>query len=274
MQARRIALKRRQARDLDQVLAPQVAHTHELLVNEGSLAVLRLNLLFEPADLVTKLADALVELCFLAVAGDAAQLEQLVFAEDHPIDIRIGGARGNVRRKVEALLAVALPLEPRLPRSQFIETFHDDQQVGARHCLVEAHHHVAGLHPGALAHVEFADHAAGRVLHLLGVAVDHQRTGTNDGAGQCRGGGPAADAAGEKDDGCEAGAQVLADRERNGAQWLAVHGPAPSVTTLSGTGVARGCIILASSASFGPKACWRPSPITISWSTPASALVR
>ena len=47
-------------------------------------------------------------------------------------------------------------------------------QVGAGLRVIERDHDVAGLDLLALAHIELADDAAGRVLHLLHVGVDDQ----------------------------------------------------------------------------------------------------
>ena len=61
----------------------------------------------------------------------------------------------------------------------------------ARDPDVEAHDNIPGGNPRSVAHMQFADHAAGRVLHLLDVGIDDQLTGRNHCTGELRGRRPA-----------------------------------------------------------------------------------
>jgi hypothetical protein len=77
--------------------------------------------------------------------------------------------------------AVALAFEPRLARGEFVETLGHDREVGARDGVIEPHHDVACLDVIAVANAQLPDGSAGRVLNLLHVGVDHDRTLGDDG---------------------------------------------------------------------------------------------
>ena len=95
---------------------------------------------------------------------------------------RASSSAGNI----DGLLAVALAFEPSLAGGKFVETLGDDGEVGARDGVVEAHHDIALLDAVAVAHQQFADDAAGRMLHLLDVRIDDDGAGRDQGAGQLR----------------------------------------------------------------------------------------
>ena len=65
-EARRVALERRHALDLHEVLAPEIPDPLELLPDQLGLAFLRRHLTGEALDLLLELRDALPELCLLA----------------------------------------------------------------------------------------------------------------------------------------------------------------------------------------------------------------
>ena len=98
------------------------------------------------------------------------------------------------RRKGDLLHSVPLRLEPALARGELVQAFGHHGQIGPRHRLVEADHDVAGPDAVAVAGEDLADDAAGRVLDLLDVAVDHDGAGRDDRAGQFRHRRPAAEA--------------------------------------------------------------------------------
>src|SRR3954468_3993019 len=95
----RIALQRGHARDLDQVLLPQLAHPLELLADQLDLALLRPNLVGQALDLLPELGDALPQLRHLPLAGGAADLEQLTLALDHTGHLGVVQAREQLWRK-------------------------------------------------------------------------------------------------------------------------------------------------------------------------------
>src|SRR5262249_27714194 len=124
------------------------------------------------------------------------------------------------------------------------------------------------------------DHAAGRMLDFLDVGFDHDLARRDQGAGNLLGRGPCSEPAGQQRDHREADDQMQPDRAPyNGLffRFLIAHDFAPpaSETILIGCGgTTRGCSTCASTVSFGPKACMRPSRSTRIWSTPSIAIGR
>ena len=108
--------------------------------------------------------------------------------------------------------AVALGRKAGLAREQLVEALGDDRQVGAGDGVVETHDHIAGFDPVAVMHLEFADHAAGGMLHFLDVGIDDDRTLRDHGALDLRGRRPAADAARQQEDKDEARDHVTPHR--------------------------------------------------------------
>ena len=125
------------------------------------------------AHLLAQLHDALAQLLGLALPRSPPQLEQRALAGHDARDVGLVG------------LLRAAPAETRSPRapsrsassralravssSRFLVTIARLARVSG---LVEAHQHVAGLDAVAVADLQLADDAAGRVLHLLDVAID------------------------------------------------------------------------------------------------------
>jgi hypothetical protein len=124
----------------------------------------------------------------------APQLEQLALACDRGGDVELVGARQQSGRKVDLLGLVALASQLCLAGGHLVETLGDDGEVGSRDGLLEAQHDLAAAHVLPVAHQQFAYDAADQVLHLLDVGVDHDRSLSDDRAGQFGGGRPAADA--------------------------------------------------------------------------------
>ena len=167
------------------------------------------------------------------------------------------------------------------PRAiQPVEILGDDREVRLGDGVVEPHHDLAGLDQIAIAREQFADDAAGRVLHLLDVGFDHDLARRDQRARDFRGRGPAAEAAGQhqrrwRGRRCRCGADraLRAFRAVVGRCHTAsvmIWRLPPSETILIGVGGAtRGCSTCASTVSFGPKACMRPSFSTRIWSTPS-----
>ena len=218
----------------------------------------------EAANLLVELLDALAKLRLLAGARAAAQLEQLALAVDDRGDIGILGARARRSAgNLTVLGAVALAFEARLAGGKLVEALGDDGQVGARDGVVETHHDVALLDAVAVAHAQFADDAAGRMLNLLDVGIDDDRALGDQCAGQRHGAGPAADAAGQHDDDHQPGQRVATDGSAGVPFGLASgHELRRSRfgTTLSeraAVAVSR-CSTRASTSSLGPNAWARP----------------
>ena len=180
----------------------------------------------EAADLFLELLDALAQLRLLADARAAAQLEQLALAIHDAGNIGIVGLRQQIRRKLDAVGTVALAFQPRLARGKLGQALGDDGEIGAGHGVVEAHQDLPRLDAVAVVHQQFADDAAGRVLHLLDVGIDDDLARRDDRAGQLHRSRPAADADGEHDDDDEAGHHVVADRS------AAIPKPAPGLSSL------------------------------------------
>ena len=134
----------------------------------------------------------------------------------------------------------------------------------------------------AIVHAQFADDAAGRMLHLLNVLIDDDRALRDQRAGNldCRR--PAADAATEQQQDGDTGKKMAADRRARsgrprgkltfgglpavGGKFLRARDHTPALplsgTIFSGCGTAGRCRTLLRTSSFGPKACVRPSFIT------------
>ena len=167
-----------------------------------------------------------------------------------------------MRRKLDLVEAALLGLQPRRARPQSVQRLGDDGEVGLDHGLVEPHHDVAGLDDVAVAHAHLADHAAGRVLHLLDVGIDHDRARRDQRAGDLHRRGPAAEPAGQHQHQRQADDQMRPDRAARAASSSAVMisfaAPA-SETILIGGGGATRCSTWPSTVSFGPNACMRPS---------------
>ena len=178
-----VALQRGQARDLDQALVIELADADQLLFDQRDFLVLGLLLRREARDFLVELRHALAQLRLLSGASEDANLEQFGFARHDVADVGIVGAIGEHRRKLDLVEAALLGLQPRRARPQSVQRLDDDGEARLDDGLVEPHHDIAGLDDVAVAHAHFADHAAGRVLHLLDVGIDHHRARRNQRAG-------------------------------------------------------------------------------------------
>src|SRR5215208_6318904 len=281
-EAGRVALERRHALDLHEVLAPEIPDPLELLPDQLGLALLRRHLTGEALDLLLELRDPLPELCLLAGSRRAAELEQVPLPGHAPGGVGIARASEELRGKADAVDVVALGLEPSEAGLELVEALHHDREVRLRNRLVEPDHDVASLDLIAVADPELADDAAGRMLDLLDVRVDDEAAGRDHGSRQLGRRRKPADPAGEKRHDRNAPEQVLADRRFRGRLHLA-HAFAPWVSTTLRTVPPPGEPCPASAgrrstlfrtSSLGPKVWAFPSAITRMKSTPASALGR
>jgi len=219
-----------------------------------------------------ELLDLLLQLGLLAVARGAANLEQLLLAAHQARDLRIPLAPRQLVGELDGPVVVALGLETGLAGGQLVERLGHDAEIRLRLRAVEPDDHVALLHPVALLDQQLAHDAAGRVLDLLDVGIDHQLAGRDHGAGQLGRGRPSADAEDQE----EAGRHT--DQERFPGKGRHGHGRAHdgSRARTTGTRSGDGCAPVAGAAagggaafrvsrrtaSFGPKACCRPPRIT------------
>ena len=138
----------------------------------------------EAFDLPLELAGAGLELRLLAGQRLGAAFKQRLLAGQHGLHIRVRRPPHKLVRKLDPGQPEPLGLQPRLPRDGAVILLGQNLQIGAGGGLVEADHDVAGRHPVALADQDLADDAAGLVLHLLGVALDHHIAGRNHRPGE------------------------------------------------------------------------------------------
>src|SRR5262245_33051531 len=281
---RLVALQRHEALNADEVLLVELGHADQLLVDELDFVFLGLLLRDQAGDLLVGLGDALAQLRALAGAAALARIEQPLLARHGAGDAGLG------RRVVHQLLGegyglgfLAFGHQPRLARHQFIELRAHHAERRARDGVVEPDHDLALLDHAAFLHRDLPDDAAGRVLHLLDVRFDHDGAGPDDGAGDMRAGGPAADASHQQADGREADEIELADRlpriDRSRVRRARIHDSllpvSPTTRRLRSwpaAAAAAGCgaraSSLASTWSRGPKACWVPFISTSALSQP------
>src|SRR5262249_15478958 len=214
------------------------------------------------------------ELALLAFAGGAAHLELLALAVHRLRHVGVVHALEQARREVDGVGAVALRLLARLAGGALVARLDHDPEIGPGLGVVEGPEDIAGLDVIAVAHTQLADDAAGRVLHLLDVGIDHELPGRDHRAGELGGRRPAAEPDHQQDRGDHDGDDVPVERlleERH------AHYDAPgSVTTRSpGPGwdaIAGGRrVTLLRTSSLGPLSCALPCAMTITRSTAASA---
>src|SRR4029077_8870004 len=182
-QAGGIALQRRQARNLHQMLVVELADADQLFFDQRDFLVLCLLLGRETRNFLVQLRHAFAQLRLLSGPSVDANLEQFGFAGHDVPDVGIFGAIGKHRRKFDLVEAALLGFKPRRTRPQSVQGLDDDGKARLDDGLVEPHHDIAGLDGVAVAHAHFADHAAGRVLHLLDVGIDDYRPRRNQRTG-------------------------------------------------------------------------------------------
>ncbi len=203
---------------------------------------------------------------------------------------------GELFRHGDRIGAVAFGGKPRFARIKFGKALGDDGQIGLRDGLIKLNENLSRLDVVAVMHEQFADHAAGGVLHLLDIGVDDDIARRNQRAGNFRGRGPAAEAECQDSDQDTAGDDVPADRfvdavrragfaerpvqsgfgdvdrpddrpgqpsQRGVAAALsgATHPAPPCSATFKARGGALGGVRRERISSFGPNCCWRPLPM-------------
>src|SRR5262252_2477392 len=170
----RFAFELGQTRDRDEPLRPQKSHTFQLAADQLDLALLGVGLLGEALDFLPELRDPLPELRLLAGTGGFAQLEQFLLALHDAADVGMVRTRDQLLRKAELAVIIAFGFQAGLARHQLVDAFDDDGEVRTRDRRVEAHDHVAGVHPHPVPYTQLADNAAGRMLDLLDVRIDDE----------------------------------------------------------------------------------------------------
>ena len=144
---------------------------------------------------------ALAQLRFEAFARLAPDFEQPGLAAQHAPDLRVVLARGQLIGKIDACRCP----QARLPRARGARAnssspLDDDRKIGAGLSVVEPDNDVADADQIAVAHPQFGDDAAGRVLHFLHVGVDDELALRDHRAGELAGRGPSANAADQQHD--------------------------------------------------------------------------
>ena len=265
------------------------------MLDQRDFLVLGVLLRGQPNDLLLQLGDPLLKLFLLAGAVFPPQVEQLALAGHRLGDVGIIEMVGKLFRHGDRIGAVTLGGEPRLARIELGEALGDDGQIGLRHRLVELDENLPGLHVIAVVDEQFADHAAGGVLHFLDIGIDDDVARRDQRAGDLGGRGPAAKAERQNPDEDAAGNDVTADRfvctirrpgiaerpvqsrprradrldDRAGQPWQRVAAvsffggahPAPPCSATFSRGGVFGGVRRVRISSFGPNCCWRPLPM-------------
>src|SRR5262245_26204030 len=259
------ALERREARNRNEILVPQLADAVELALDQPDLPLLGLGLAGEPDHLVLKLGDPFPQLLLLTESGSAPQIEQALLAGNDAGDLGLVLAGEQIFGKIDLVVVVALRFQPGLARGQLVETLGDDRQVGARDRVVEADHDVARLDVVAAADAKLAHDPAGRMLHLLDAGIHHQHPRGDHRPGQLSRHRPTAQASGEGSGRRDRRQQVAPDRLPRTGRMLAHAGTASlSETTFRGRA---GRASVRSTSSLRPNACTRPLDIARTRST-------
>ncbi len=167
-------------------------------MNELDLIGFRRRLEIKAVDLLLQLCNPLLELRLLAFASLAAGLKQTNLPQHQTLELRLTQAPLQRRRNGDPFQAVAFRFQPALPRGQFVEALRHHGKVGACDRFIEPDHDIAGADPIAVAGENLAHHASCRMLNLLDVTVDHDRSGRDNRSGQLRHHGPAAKTAHKK----------------------------------------------------------------------------
>src|SRR5262249_55488216 len=175
--------------------------------------------------------------------------------------------------------AVALGEQAGFARDIKIELRLNDPESRARQSIVKAQQHLAGFDFAALLDKDLSDDAAVEVLDLFDVALDHDATRRDDGAGNVGRGGPADETAEAEDQSRAAQKVQPADRVSRIAHHGRHHADSAvaAATTLSrvvaataGGSGATACKI----SRQEPKACCAPSRSTRTLSHTDSKPVR
>ena len=171
------ALERQDARLGHELFLFELEHPFELLLDQPQLLLLRRPLSVQASRHLFELADALVLLLFSARPGFEACREQASLAEPD-----IAGARGGVGRprfEREPVAALTLGDQPRLARPHLLKLGLRDLKLCPHVRIVEADQNLAHFDQVRVADRDLFDDPALKVLHLLGIALDHNRPGSD-----------------------------------------------------------------------------------------------
>ncbi len=190
----------------------------QFLLDPLDLPVLGGDLRGEAADLFLRLQYALGKLRLQSLARLSPDLEQRRLAGENVANLRIVPcARAGRRGKSTLVFALELGFLARAARRQLVQPLDHDREIGAGLGIVEPDDDVADVDDVAVAHAQFGNDAAGRVLHLLDVGVDDELALRDHRAGKLAGRGPAADAADQQHDNHQADQEMAPDRLRAGS---------------------------------------------------------
>jgi hypothetical protein len=145
-----------------------------------------------PASLHLDARDLVLQLRLLTFSGALADREQPALSGHQSGDVRIAFARVEIFRKRDGFEIVAFGFLAGLAGGEFVELLGDDGEVSAGLGVVEPHQHLP-VRTRTVLDQHLADHAAGRMLDLLDVAVDHQDALGDQGTRQVGGERPTAD---------------------------------------------------------------------------------
>jgi hypothetical protein len=210
------------------------------------------------------LRDAFLQLRSLPQPLRPPQIEMFLLAGEQRRHLRVAGARGQEVRKIELSLLFPLGIKPRFPRRQFIQPFGDDGEIRACYRVIQSDQQIAALDACAIAHIELADNAAGRMLNFFHIAVDDKLAACNHRAGELQHRGAAADAADQHHHGHKSDQHIAANRTTGSERRLICHDDVLSLsdTTFICAGIGEVGRILRNTSSFGPTICTLPSRIT------------
>src|SRR6185503_4915009 len=161
-------------------LFEEIADANQFVLNEIDFFLLRGPLCSKADDFLFRLIDALLELRFLACFYRFTQLEKPGFRCDRLSYVRCGRLLHKLIGEFYRRRAVAFGLEPSLSRRQLGQRFCDDREIGASDGVIKPYQKISRFDVSAILYKQFADHAAGWVLNLLDVRLDHNCAGSNE----------------------------------------------------------------------------------------------
>src|SRR5260370_15855629 len=176
-------------------------------------------------------------------------------------DLGVARRREHLVGKLEARLAHTLAVRPRFAAARLVQSLLDVRQVRPGDGIVEPHYDVSGADAIAVVDAELADDAAGQVLDLLDVRIDHDGSDGDHGSGKLRGRCPSADTARKQRDDGDAGEEVASNRAARSRgiilhRSILRHPELPSRTAAAGP--APRAPSLPRTPSLGPRPARRP----------------
>ncbi len=171
-----VPLQNREAGNADKILAVEMANPDQFPLNEFNLAVLGARLSRKPQNLLIQLCDALPQLRLLTGSPVQSHLKQLGLARHDCGGFRIARVVQQRGRKDDLVRSALFGLQARGARQQTVQALGDDRETRLGYGVVEADDNIAGLDDVAIFRAKLADDAAGRMLNLLHIGIDHDLT--------------------------------------------------------------------------------------------------